>query len=57
MQHEELTLKVVTLPIHEDVVDQDDAEDAGPKMNVTEHKHKSHILDTRKNTIILSQSS
>lgn len=39
-----LTLKVVAFSIHENVVDQNDTEDAGPQMNVTEHKHKSNIL-------------
>lgn len=38
------TLKVVALSVHEDVVDQDDAEDAGPEVNVAEDEHKSHIL-------------
>ena len=42
-----LTLKVVTFSIHEDVVDHDDTEDAGPEMNVTEHEHKSDILGRR----------
>lgn len=45
-----LTLKVVTFSIHEDVVDQNDTEDAGPEMNVTEHKHKPNILE-KKTTI------
>lgn len=39
-----LTLKVVTFPIHEDVVHQDDTKDAGPQMNITEHKNESNIL-------------
>lgn len=43
-----LTLKVITFPIHEDVVDKDDAEDAGPKMNITEHQHKANILYQKK---------
>lgn len=38
------TLKVITFSIHEDVVDQNDAEDTGPEMNITEHKHKANIL-------------
>lgn len=40
----QLTLKIVTFPIHENVVDQNDAEDAGPEMDVTEHKYESNIL-------------
>lgn len=43
-----LTLKVVTLPIHEDIVDQYDAEDASPEMDVTEQQRKSHILSTNR---------
>lgn len=39
-----LTLKVIRLSIHEDVVDEDDTEDAGPQMQVTENEHKSNIL-------------
>ena len=39
-----LTLEVVTFSIHENVVDQDDTEDAGPQMNVTEHQHESNVL-------------
>ena len=38
------TLKVVTLSIHEDVVDQNDTKDAGPEMNITEHKYETNIL-------------
>lgn len=44
----QLTLKVVTFSIHEDVVDQNDTKDAGPEMNVTEHKHESNILGEEK---------
>lgn len=43
-----LTLKVVTFSIHENVVDQNDTEDASPQMNVAEHKHKSNILGGRR---------
>lgn len=39
-----LTLKVVTFPIHEDVIDHDYTKDASPKMNIAEHKHKANIL-------------
>lgn len=39
-----LTLKVIRLSIHEDVVDKDDAEDAGPQMQVTEDEQKANIL-------------
>lgn len=39
-----LTLKVIRLSIHEDVVNKDDAEDAGPHMKVTEDEHKADIL-------------
>lgn len=38
------TLKVIRLSIHKDIVDEDDAEDAGPKMQVTEDEHKANIL-------------
>ena len=40
-----VTLKVVTLSVHEDVVDQNDTEDARPEMNVTEHEHEPNILE------------
>lgn len=46
----QLTLKVVAFSIHENIVDQNDAEDAGPEMNVTEDKHESNILEGRKGT-------
>lgn len=39
-----LTLKVIRLSVHEDVVDEDDAEDAGPQMQVTEDEHEANIL-------------
>lgn len=39
-----LTLKVVTFSIHEDVVDQNDTENACPKMNITKQKYKPYIL-------------
>lgn len=51
-----LTLKVVTFSIHEDVVDQNDTEDAGPEMNVTEHKHESNILDKKKRKKVQAKS-
>lgn len=38
------TLKVIRLSVHEDVVDEDDAEDAGPQMQVTEQEHETNIL-------------
>lgn len=39
-----LTLKIVRLAIHEDVVDEYNAEDTGPQVQVTEQQHKSYIL-------------
>lgn len=39
-----LTLKIIRLAVHEDVVDYNHTEDAGPQMQVTEQQHKSHIL-------------
>lgn len=39
-----LTLEIVTFSIHEDVVHQNDTEDARPEVNVTEHKHEPDIL-------------
>lgn len=46
-QAQQLTLKVVRLAIHENVVDHNHTKDAGPKMQVTEQEHKSHILEKR----------
>lgn len=42
------TLKIVTFSIHEDIIDQNNTEDAGPKMNITEHQHKANILEGKK---------
>ena len=38
------TLEVITFSVHKNVVDQNDTEDAGPEMDVTEHQHKAHVL-------------
>lgn len=44
----QLTLEIVTFTVHEDVVDQDDAEDARPEMDVAEHQYESDILAQEK---------
>lgn len=59
LKQTKLTLKIIRLAVHEDVVDQDDAEDARPKVQVTEQQHESHILSNRgtiTETIKLSNS-
>lgn len=43
----QLTLKVVTFPIHEDVVDQNDTKDTRPEVNIAEYEHKSNILQEK----------
>lgn len=45
--HTSLTLKVVALSVHEDVVHDYDAENAGPQVQVTEYKNKANILEPR----------
>ncbi len=44
LKHSELTLKIIRLSVHEDVVDKNHTEDTGPEVQVTEQQHKSHIL-------------
>lgn len=43
----QLTLEIVAFTIHEDIVDQDDAENTCPEMDVAEHQHESNILVQR----------
>lgn len=39
-----LTLEIITLPIHEDVIHQDDTEDARPQVQVTKYENESNVL-------------
>ena len=43
-KHSKLTLKIIRLSVHEDVVDHDHTEHAGPQVQVTEQQHKAHVL-------------
>lgn len=52
-----LTLKIVRLAIHEDVVDKYNAEDRGPQVQVTEQQHKSYILSNTEKVCVITQEN
>lgn len=43
---EMLTLKIIRLAIHENIIDKNHTENARPKMEITENKNKANVLQT-----------